>query len=86
MPPYDRILVTRQGKVWVQHSRRPGRDVRIQISIFDGDGYWLRDGLLPAGTTPIDIDATSVLASWTDDDGVSHLRVYRLLHSPGTTE
>lgn len=78
-PPYDLLLVTRTGQIWIREFNQPNERTQMgRYAVFDRSGQWLETGLLPAGVVPVDVDAKSVLATWLDHDDVAHIRVYRL--------
>ena len=81
-PSVQRILVPRDGGVWVQDYYRTG-DPEVVWQHFDEDGEWARTLALPTGWRILDIGQTWVLVRIPDELGRERLFVYQLLLNSG---
>ena len=81
-PAVSRMLVADDGRLWVEHFRRP-RSAREWI-IFDRNDRWVATVRIPARMYLQDAGADWVLVRHTTDDlGVETLAVYSLTFSQG---
>ena len=81
-PPYDRVVVSDSGDVWVEEYGEPGRKRRPSIySVFDRIGRWQTQVSVPAGVEPVAIGVRGMVATWHDQDDATHVRVYQLSRS-----
>ncbi len=77
-PSVRRILVPRDGGVWVQHYYRPG-DPNVVWVHFDDDGSWTRTLRLPPGRRLLDIGETWALVRIADALERPRLFIYSLI-------
>jgi hypothetical protein len=87
-PAHGTMFPDRVGNLWVRsHSVEldlplwrgyPGGGPSSSWSVFDSDGLWVTDVVLPAGLHPTDIGEDYVLGFVPDSDDVQHLAVYSL--------
>ncbi len=78
-PAYARLLLDPFGNVWAPeaHGRvMPDRPVRCQV--FDADGRWLGEVVLPSRFTPFEVGQRYVLGVQVDEAGVEHVLLLRL--------
>lgn len=75
LPPYNAILIARDGNLWVQEYTTPGDPLRF--SVHDTTGSRVAITTLPAGVRPVDIGGDYVLGIWRDADDLEHVRLYR---------
>jgi hypothetical protein len=75
VPPYQAIVLARDGSLWVQEYTMPGGPLRF--SVHDTTGSRVAITTLPEGVRPVDIGRDYVLGIWRDDDDVEHVRLYR---------
>lgn len=66
------------GGVWIEEAVRPGIKQR-QFAVVGPDGALLGRLSTPAGFRLIQVEADRILGVWTDDDGLEHVRVHRIL-------
>lgn len=86
-PAYDELIADAEGNVWARAPRvdveglasREAPPAPMQWSVFDSTGAWLGDVTVPAGLQPSEIGTDFVLGVWRDDDGVSYVRMHRLV-------
>ncbi len=71
------------GGVWVEEAVRPGIKQR-QFAVLGVDGVLLGRLSAPAGFRLIQVESDRVVGVWTDDDGLEHVRVHRIL-KPGAS-
>jgi hypothetical protein len=84
MPAFQAVEVDVLGYLWVAEYERPGADTQ-RWSVFDPEGRLLGTVETPPGLAVHQIGADFLLASWEDDLGVEHVRLYDLLRgSEGT--
>lgn len=80
-PAYSRVLVPRDGGVWVESFRRPDQPEREWL-LFDGDGAWTGTLSMPTRMVVLDAGADWVLVRESDDMGVQRIAKYGLVASP----
>ncbi len=81
-PPYDAMVVRSNGEVWVRDFFGPGPAGRApRWTVFDRTGAWLTTVDTPPGVEPLTVGADLLLGTWTDPDGVPHVRAYRIARS-----
>lgn len=83
MPAYSAVQIDRLGNLWVEAFRAPDDDALRNWSVFDPDGRWLGDVVLPEGLEVFEIGRDYVLGKETDELDVEYVRVYALLKQPG---
>ncbi|MEZ4587449.1 MAG: hypothetical protein R2909_13720 [Gemmatimonadales bacterium] len=71
-PAFDDLALDREGGFWLWRTPAP----RI-VSVIDSSGRWLGDATLPEGLRPVELGPDWVLGTWTDVDGVVHVRLHR---------
>ena len=89
-PAYDELKADAEGNVWARAPRvdpaglggSEGPPVPMHWSVFDTSGAWLGDVTLPAGLEPHQIGTDFVLGVLRDDEGVSYVRMHRLVKDP----
>jgi hypothetical protein len=77
LPAFQTFEVDALGYLWVAEYERPGADVQ-RWNVFDAEGLLLGTVVTPAGLQVHQIGADFLLASWRDDLGVEHVRLYDL--------
>ncbi len=77
MPAFQTFEVDVLGYLWVAEYERPGADAQ-RWSVFDAEGRLLGTVETPPGLAVHQIGADFLLASWQDDLGVEHVRLYNL--------
>jgi hypothetical protein len=84
LPAYSRVLAASDGTVWTRlySSRVLGP---ATWDVFDAQGEWLGQVETPGGFTVLSIAKDRVTGVWRNDQGVEHIRVYRLRESPEST-
>jgi hypothetical protein len=75
-PAFSRVLATQEGGLWLQHYGTPTRASDL-VSVFNESGRWLGDVDLPDRFWPLQVGAGYVLGTWSDADGVAHVRLHR---------
>ena len=86
-PAYDDLRADDEGNLWARAPRtdaegltsRDAPPIPLTWSVFDTSGAWLGDVSMPAGLQPHEIGSDFVLGVWQDADGVSYVRVHRLV-------
>ena len=87
LPAFSGLVVDSEGNLWVEHYRvsQPIRDLPPDTSdvpkwtVFDSRGAMLGDLLTPRGLQIMSVGADWVMGVWTDENGVEHVRVHRLV-------
>ncbi|HVT43401.1 MAG TPA: 6-bladed beta-propeller, partial [Thermoanaerobaculia bacterium] len=77
MPPYDRAIADSEGNVWLS-DYRPARHEPATWRVFSPDGVFLGSIDAPAQFEVIQIGTDFILAHWSDEMDVEHIRVYAL--------
>jgi hypothetical protein len=77
MPAFQTFEVDALGYLWVAEYERPGADAQ-RWSVFDSDGRLLGTVETPSGLAVHQIGVDFLLASWEDELGVEHVRLYDL--------
>jgi hypothetical protein len=77
-PAFNRLLVDREGNLWVQEYERP-RVETLSWSVFDPAGQWVSDISVPRGLRILEAGADYVMGLTLDELGVEHVRVFDLL-------
>jgi hypothetical protein len=78
-PLFWTAFVDLDRRLWVSSWPWPARfRPPTTWSVFSTEGWWLGDVLAPERVFFEDAEGDTVLGSWTDDLGVSYLRLYRL--------
>jgi len=72
-PAFDGLVGGRDGNFWLWRTPTTRR-----VSVIDSAGRWLGDGTLPDGFQPIEIGPDWVLGTWSDTDGIVHVRLHRV--------
>jgi hypothetical protein len=76
-PALGNIYADRLGYLWVEETRMPDEEVR-HTTIFDPEGRMVGQVVLPSRVQVQEIGADYLLGRWTDDLGVSYLRMYEV--------
>jgi hypothetical protein len=76
-PTWQRLLVDANGWLWAERFR-PGSKDPAEWTLFDPEGSARGTIELPADLVIQQIGADFILGVWKDDDGVDHVRRYRL--------
>ena len=68
------------GNVWVQDYRSMLSVTPVDRvwSVFDSEGAFLGEVVVPAGLTVHDIGETHLTGKWTDDLGIEYVHVYEI--------
>jgi hypothetical protein len=78
-PPYRTFLVADDGRLWVERVNSWNAERAAAVwDVFDAQGQWLSVVRVPSGAVLLDVRADRLLASWEDEEGVPHIRVYAL--------
>jgi len=76
-PSFDRILVDREGNLWVQEYERP-MDETLSWSVFDPTGRWVSDITVPRELRILEVGADYVMGLFLDELGVECVQLYDL--------
>ena len=76
-PAFAELIADRSGHLWVGNYPIPTEENRW-FSVFDPDGRWLTDVDVPDGISILEIRLHYVLALFTDELDVEHVRLYPL--------
>ena len=77
-PAYAGLLAGPEGSIWIRRYTEPDWSAPTDFEVFDSTGRWLGEVRMPAGYVPIRITTDAVVGTWSDDNDVKHVRVYRL--------
>ncbi|MGE0553055.1 MAG: hypothetical protein AB7R55_06470 [Gemmatimonadales bacterium] len=77
-PAFDDLAAGRDGGFWLW--RTPASRT---VSVIDSSGRWLGDAALPEGLRPVELGPDWVLGTWTDGDGIVHVRLHRFRRAAG---
>jgi hypothetical protein len=77
LPAYRRIRVDRAGMLWVQDYELPGSDT-VTWSIFDVEGHWISELVVPRDWQVLDIGADYLLVLVEDELDIERVRKYSL--------
>lgn len=77
LPPYEGMLVSRSGDLWVQGYAAPS-DTIITWSVFEDGREFTQVVTVPAAFRITDVTDGMVLGVWTDPLDVESVRVYRM--------
>lgn len=80
LPPFDAVLRDDTGAIWLRNDVGPVLRDSIPRSwtVLDATGRWLGEVTMPRRVEVQQITSDRVLGVWRDEDGVEHLRLYRL--------
>lgn len=78
-PAYAGLVIGPDRTLWVQAYTAPDRTRPVPYQVFDSTGQWLGPITLPPRFTASQIGEGFVLGTWTDEDDVNHVRLYRLI-------
>lgn len=78
MPAYRRVMLDREGNIWVEEYRRPSDDVP-RWTVFTPAGRLLGTLTTPTGLWIYDIGDGYVLGRWRDELDVEHVRLYEIV-------
>lgn len=76
-PAIAGLLLDRLDRIWMVGPAVDSSET-VTASVFDANGRWLQDVVLPANFTLTDAGADYVLGIWKDDSDVEHVRMYGL--------
>ncbi len=77
MPAYGRVLLDREGNIWVEEYRRPSDDTP-RWTVFTSSGRLLGTLTTPTGLWIYDIGDDYILGRWMDELDVEHVQLYQL--------
>jgi hypothetical protein len=77
LPAYRRIRVDQTGTLWVNAYGMPGAD-STTWSVFDADGRWLSDIVLPEAWQILDVGQDYILALTRDELDIERVQKHRL--------
>jgi hypothetical protein len=77
-PAHGEIFVDRDDRLWVEEHRWPGEDKSRWI-VVDRTGQPEAEVSFPPRFRAVEASRSYVLGTWADDDGVLHVRMYRLV-------
>lgn len=72
-PAFHGLAADRDGSFWVWRTAA----TRV-VSVIDSAGHWSGDAILPEGFRPLEVGPGWVLGTWTDADGIVHVRLHRV--------
>ncbi len=72
------LIVDPEGHLWALQVRTPGDTARVW-TVFDPDGRWLGDVVVPTELRVTDVGEDYVLGVWRDADGVQTIRSFELV-------
>lgn len=79
MPPITGVLTDGEGRLWVGEAQTTANLARgSRWSVFDASGKWIARAEGPPRFSVYQIGPDWVLGNYTDDDGVSHVRIQPL--------
>jgi hypothetical protein len=85
LPAFSQLIADRVGRLWVREagmgdgwSSSPSSDTPTTWSVFDPQGLWVDDVVMPARFTPTEIGADYVLGIARDDSDVESVEIFRL--------
>jgi hypothetical protein len=70
-PAFDGLVPARDGGFWLWRTAT----TRV-VSVIDSAGRWSGDATLPEGFRPLEIGPHWVLGTWSDADGIVHVRLH----------
>jgi hypothetical protein len=76
-PAYAALRTDPAGRLWIQRYAPPG-EAGTEWAVFEPDGEWLGDVVMPEGLEVYEIGRDYVLGKWRDELGVDYLRVHGL--------
>jgi hypothetical protein len=82
MPAYATFVIADDGKVWVGRYLVRGQGERQTFDVFDTAGITHGSVEMPPRFSLAQVTRDRVIGIWRDEDGVAHVRVYRLIHGP----
>jgi hypothetical protein len=84
-PVHYEIETDPRGNVWVQDYRSFFSEARVdrEWTVFDAQGAYLGEVVVPGGMEVHDITEDHVIGRWTDDLGVEYVHLYRILRPAG---
>jgi hypothetical protein len=85
VPYFDLVATTDDGDVWIRRFVR-AKDRTARWLVVDSMGTIRAHLSTPASLNPLDVQGTSVLATWRDDGGVEHAGVFRLIKRHGPSQ
>jgi hypothetical protein len=72
-PAFEGLVGGRDGGFWLWRTAT----TRV-VSVIDSTGRWSGDASLPEGFRPLEIGPNWALGTWSDADGVVHVRLHRV--------
>jgi hypothetical protein len=81
-PVYSGLVVSASGALWVRRYDEPASATPAIFEVFDSTGTWQGAVRLPPRFAPTQITPDYVLGTWTDQDDVVHVRMYRFAGHP----
>ncbi|MEX0692656.1 MAG: 6-bladed beta-propeller [Gemmatimonadales bacterium] len=81
VPVIARLLADANGNLWTEHYRLPW-DTVPAWDIFNSEGHWLGELMVPRGLRLLEIGSDHVVARHRDEDGIERVQVYRLVKGP----
>ena len=72
-PAFDGLVAGSDGGFWLWRTA----STRV-VSVIDSAGRWSGDAMLPEGFRPVEIGRDWVLGTWSDPDGIVHVRLHRV--------
>lgn len=82
MPAYATFVIADDGKVWVGRYLVRGQGERQTFDVFDTAGITHGSVEMPPRFSLAQVTRDRIIGIWRDEDGVAHVRVYRLSHGP----
>lgn len=80
IPPTASVLADVEGRLWVEEGQPMSARARgSRWSVFDAAGRWMARAEGPPRFRPFQIGGDWVLGRYTDDDGVEHVQLLRLV-------
>lgn len=79
-PAFSKLLIDAEGCVWAASYRIPSEpeEGARPWEVFDAEGAWLGQVMVPDGFSPLDIGGKSILGVWRDSLDVQHVQIRAL--------
>ena len=76
-PFYERLLVGKEGSLWVELARRAEDEGRRYV-VYDSTGRAVATVQSVERVRPYEVGPDRIIGLWRDPDEVNHVRVYRV--------
>jgi hypothetical protein len=85
LPLFDYVITTAEGNLWIRRFLRVNDRMAVWL-IVDSAGTSRGHLVTPASFSPLDIQGSSVLATWRDENGVERAGVFPLIRRSGQSQ